>query len=179
MNSPYAVPLSTDTVRIERTLPGPIDRVWRYLVESDLRAKWLASGDIEPRVDGRVDHVWRNNALTENDDPAPQKYAAIADEARMQGRVTVFDPPRALAYTWGEDAAASSEVTYELTPKGDEVHLVLTHRRLSPAQMTSVAAGWHTHLDILRARLDDVAPEGFWRQHTRLEREYMQRLPNA
>ncbi len=39
MNSPYAVPLSSDTVRIERTLPGPIDRVWQYLVDSDLRAQ--------------------------------------------------------------------------------------------------------------------------------------------
>ncbi|KGQ20564.1 putative activator of Hsp90 ATPase homologue 1-like protein [Lysobacter dokdonensis DS-58] len=176
MNSAYAVPLSSDTVRIERTLPGPIDRVWAYLVDSDLRARWLASGVIEPRVGGSVEHVWRNNALTENDAPAPQKYAHIADEARMQGRVTEFDPPRALAYTWGEDASASSEVRYELTPQGNRVRLVLTHRRLSPDQMTSVAAGWHTHLDILVARLEDRAHEGFWREHTRLEREYVARL---
>lgn len=179
MNAPYAVPLSADTVRIERTLPGPIDRVWRYLVDADLRAQWLASGEIEPRVGGRVDHVWHNNALTRNDDAAPQKYAHIAEEARMQGRVTAFDPPRTLAYTWGEDASTSSEVRYELTSRGDAVHLVLTHRRLSPEQMTSVAAGWHTHLDILRARLEDREPEGFWRQHTRLEREYVQRLSGA
>ena len=176
MNASYAVPLSADTVRIERTLPGPIDRVWQYLVDSDLRAKWLASGDIEPRVGGRVDHVWRNNALTDNDAPAPEKYAHIADEARMQGRVTEYDPPNALAYLWGEDAATSSEVRYELTAKGDETYLVLTHRRLSAEQINSVAAGWHTHLDILIARLSNTEPEGFWRQHTRLEREYAQRL---
>ena len=180
MNSPYAVPLSSDTVRIERTLPGPIDRVWRYLVDSDLRAQWLASGEIEPRVGGRVEHVWHNNALTENDDPAPPKYAKIAEEARMQGRVTAFDPPRTLAYTWGEVEAESSEVRYELMPQGDDVRLVLTHRRLaSRAMMLSVAAGWHTHLDILVARLTDTVPEGFWRRHTRLEREYEQRLPGA
>lgn len=176
MNASYAVPLSADTVRIERTLPGPIDRVWQYLVDSDLRAKWLAAGDIEPRVGGRVEHVWRNNALTDNDAPAPEKYAHIADEARMQGRVTEYDPPHALAYLWGEDAATSSEVRYELTAKGDETHLVLTHRRLSREQINSVAAGWHTHLDILIARLSNTEPEGFWRQHTRLEREYAQRL---
>ena len=177
MNASYAVPLSADTVRIERTLPGPIERVWQYLVDSDLRSQWLASGEIEPRVGGRVDHVWRNNALTQGDAPAPAKYAHIADEARMQGRVTEYDPPRALAYTWGEDASTSSEVRYELTPQGDEVHLVLVHRRLSPESFNSVAAGWHTHLDILVARMTDTVPEGFWRQHTRLEREYAARLP--
>ena len=179
MNASYAVPLSADTVRIERTLPGPIDRVWQYLVDSDLRAQWLAAGEIEPSVGGRVEHVWHNNALTRNDDPAPPKYAKIAEEARMQGRVTEFDPPRVLAYRWGEDANTSSESRFELTPQGDQVHLVLTHRRLSAEQMTSVAAGWHTHLDILRARLDDREPEGFWRQHTRLEHEYTQRLQDA
>ena len=172
----YAQPLSADTVRIERTLPGPIERVWAYLVDPELRALWLATGDIEPRVGGRVEHVWHNNALTQGDDPAPQKYAHIADEARMQGRVTAFDPPNTLGYTWGEDPSTASEVRYELTPQGDDVRLVLTHRRLSAEQINSVAAGWHTHLDILIARLSNTEPEGFWRQHTRLEREYAQRL---
>ncbi|MCC8364383.1 SRPBCC family protein [Lysobacter sp. A6] len=176
----YAQPLSADTVRIERTLPGPIERVWAYLVDPALRALWLATGDIEPRVGGRVEHVWHNNALTDNDDPAPQKYAHIAEEARMQGRVTVFDPPRTLAYTWGEVEAESSEVRYELTAQGDDVRLVLTHRRLaSRVVMLSVAAGWHTHLDILVARLEGSTPEGFWRRHTRLESEYDKRLPGA
>jgi uncharacterized protein YndB with AHSA1/START domain len=173
----YAQPLSADTVRIERTLPGPIERVWAYLVDPELRALWLATGDIEPRVGGVVEHVWHNNALTQGDDPAPQKYAHIADEARMQGRVTAFDPPNTLGYTWGEDPSTSSEVRYELTPQGDDVRLVLTHRRLATREgMLSVAAGWHTHLDILLARLEGTQPEGFWRQHTRLEREYAQRL---
>jgi uncharacterized protein YndB with AHSA1/START domain len=175
----YATPLSADTVRIERTLPGPIERVWSYLVDPELRALWLATGDIEPRVGGRVEHVWHNSALTPNDDPAPPKYAHIAQEARMQGTVTVFDPPRELGYTWGFDDGAS-EVRYELTPQGDNVRLVVTHRRIASRDMLlSVAAGWHTHLDILVARLNDDTPVGFWRQHTRLEREYAQRLPQG
>ena len=43
--------------------------------------------------------------------------------------------------------------------------------------MLSVAAGWHTHLGILQARLDGSEPPGFWRTHTRLESEYAQRIP--
>jgi uncharacterized protein YndB with AHSA1/START domain len=153
--------------------------VWRYLVESELRGQWLASGDIEPRVGGRVDHVFHNSALTQDDDDAPAKYAHIAHEATLRGEVTHFDPPRVLGYLWGH-GENPSEVLFELTPRGDEVQLVLTHRRLGSRDgMLSVAAGWHTHLDILVARLTNATPEGFWRQHTRLEREYAQRLPEA
>ena len=31
------------TLTIQRMLPGPIERVWSYLTESDLRRKWLAA----------------------------------------------------------------------------------------------------------------------------------------
>ena len=34
----------TQVVRFERLLPGPIERVWAYLTESDKRSLWLASG---------------------------------------------------------------------------------------------------------------------------------------
>ena len=30
------------TVKMERLLPGPVERVWAYLTESDKRARWLA-----------------------------------------------------------------------------------------------------------------------------------------
>lgn len=32
------------TVRFERVLPGPIERVWEYLTDSRLRGTWFASG---------------------------------------------------------------------------------------------------------------------------------------
>ena len=40
------------TIRFERLLPGPIERVWAYLTESDKRAKWLAAGDMDLRPGG-------------------------------------------------------------------------------------------------------------------------------
>jgi uncharacterized protein YndB with AHSA1/START domain len=173
----YGVATAADTVRIERLLPGPIERVWGYLVESEKRRLWLAAGEIEPRVGGRVEHVFRNSALTEHDDPAPPKYAAIADEARMHGRVTACEPPRLLGYTWSEDDGEPSEVRFELAPLGAHVRLTVTHRRLASRElMLSVAAGWHTHLDILAAQLTGQRPEGFWRTHTRLEAEYARRM---
>ena len=174
----YGVVTEPGTLRIERTLPGPIDRVWRYLTDSEKRGMWLASGEMELRVGGRVELIFRNSSLTENDDPPPAKYANLEDEARTDGRITAYDPPRLLAYTWGESSGEDSEVTFELSPQGKDVLLVLTHRRLlTRDDMISVAGGWHTHLGILADRLSGRTPAGFWATHTRLEAEYEERIP--
>ena len=42
------------TLRMRRVLPGPIERVWAYLTESEKRGRWLASGPMELNVGGRV-----------------------------------------------------------------------------------------------------------------------------
>ncbi len=173
----YGVLSEADTLRIERLLPGPIERVWSYLTESDKRARWLAAGDMDLRVGGRVEHVFRNWELTENDDPPPTKYAEHAGESRMHGRITSCEPPHSLAYTWSESAGECSEVSFELTEQGTDVKLVLTHRRLiNRDELLGVSAGWHTHLDILSNRLSGREPPGFWRTHTRLEEEYARRI---
>ena len=39
-------------LRFERTLPASVDTVWKYLTESDLRARWFMGGSIDPRVGG-------------------------------------------------------------------------------------------------------------------------------
>lgn len=166
------------TLRIERILPGPIERVWNYLTDSEKRGTWLASGVLEPRVGGRVEHIFRNSELSSQSDPAPAKYAHLGDESRMHGRVTAYEPPRLLSYTWSEESDVDSEVTFELSPLGEQVRLVLTHRRLGTRDtMISVGAGWHTHLGILAARLDGREPAPFWATHMRLEDEYEQRIP--
>lgn len=175
--SEYADVTERGTLRIERLLPGPIERVWSYLTESDRRATWLAAGEMDLRVGGRVEHVFYNSKLTDDDDPPPAKYADQV-EARMEGRITACDPPRLLAYTWGEASGRDSHVTFELTPRGDSVLLVVTHRQITTRDdMVGAAGGWHAHLGILADRLAGRTPTGFWRTHTRLEAEYEKRLP--
>lgn len=172
----YGIVTAPDTFRIERLLPGPIERVWSYLTESGKRAQWLAAGDMDLRVGGDIEHVFRNSELTANDDPPPAKYAKHSGESRMHGRITACEPPRLLAYSWGEH----SEVTFELTECGSEVQLTLTHRRLATRDdMLGVSAGWHTHLDILADRLSGRTPPGFWRTLTQLDAEYDRRIPAA
>ncbi len=71
-------------------------------------------------------------------------------------------------------------MTFELEPRGDDVLLVVTQRRLrSRDGMASVAAGWHTHVGLLLDHLEGREPRGFWSTHGRLEAEYATRLAGA
>ncbi|MEZ0470301.1 SRPBCC family protein [Luteimonas salinilitoris] len=180
MNDAYAELTASDTVRIERLLPGPIERVWAWLTEPDKRRQWLAGGGMELRVGGAVELRFRHAELSPVQGPVPERYREMHENGHVNhGRVTTCDPPRRLAYTWGDTGDDASEVAFELSPQGDRVLLVLTHRRLQRSDMASVASGWHAHLCILLDRLHDRLPANFWIAHTRLEREYAKRLPAA
>ncbi len=181
----YGVVLSSDTIRFDRVLPGPIERVWSYLVDSEKRSRWLAEGPMEAKAGGVVHLTWHNNALSKSknldDDPAPEKYAKWAECADKTGQVTAYEVNRLLAFTWGDPAKNPSHVTFELSPTADgKVNLTVLHQRLRDRNdMLSVSGGWHTHLDYLVAELTGEQPEGFWRQFARLEKEYDGRLPQS
>lgn len=162
------------TVRIERVLPGPVERIWAYLTDSEKRRTWLAAGGMELAPGGRVEHLFRHPELSS--EPTPGPYRDFDTSPTRLGEVTECDPPRLLAYTWPGDNGAS-EVTFELFPEGDDVLLVLTHRRLTDTRMMiSVASGWDTHLGILIDRLSGNEPRGFWSTFGRLEARYGERF---
>jgi uncharacterized protein YndB with AHSA1/START domain len=99
----YGVVTEPGTIRFERLLPGPVERVWAYLTESRKKGKWLAAGDVEPRVGGKVDLHFEHRKLSKHDDPIPEKYRHMEEGTYVTGRVTHYDPPRVLSYTWGEE----------------------------------------------------------------------------
>jgi uncharacterized protein YndB with AHSA1/START domain len=159
------------TLKIQRLLPGPIERVWAYLTDGELRRKWLASGVMEMKVGAPFELVWRNAELT---DPPGQRPAGFAEEHRMQSRILALDPPRLLAISWG----SASEVSFELEPRGERVLLTVIHRRVPDrATLLNVSAGWHMHLDILVAVAEGKSPAPFWDGWSRLKAEYERRLP--
>jgi uncharacterized protein YndB with AHSA1/START domain len=163
-------------VRLERRLPGPIERVWAYLTDPEKRGLWLAPGPLEPRLGGTLELDFRHADLSPRQAPTPERYRSMDETHRVVCRVTRWEPPRLLSYSWGEEAQPS-EVTFELTPVGDEVHLILTHRRLKDRpEMISVASGWHTHVAILIDRLSGQEPENFWLTHAAVEAQYEARF---
>jgi uncharacterized protein YndB with AHSA1/START domain len=164
------------TVRMERILPGPVERVWAYLTESDKRRKWLAKGPIADFVGGEVELTFHHSELSQ--EPVPAKYQQY-DGHTNRGRVTRYDPPHVLSYTWPDGPGEASEVTFELAAIGPDTQLILTHTRLADASsMVSVATGWHSHLAVLIARLEGSAPSDFWENHARLEPEYRRIIGN-
>jgi uncharacterized protein YndB with AHSA1/START domain len=173
----YGELLDENTVRFERLLPGPIERVWSYLTEGDKRAQWLCGGDVETISDGHVDMHFHNVSLsTDEDISRPDKYRDMPERMSFAGKVTRCEPPRVLQHTWEFDEE-HSEVCYELEEQGDKVKLVLTHRRLdSPDTVLSVSAGWHTHLNLLVDVLEGNKPRPFYKMQTQYESEYGERL---
>jgi uncharacterized protein YndB with AHSA1/START domain len=161
------------TERLERLLPGPIERVWAYLTESDKRATWFASGVFDLGVGGKADLHFDHANLSSEKRP-PDEYKDM--KCDFPGTITRVEPPRLLAYTFGA-TSPQSEVTFELEPRGKEVLLVVTHRRIADRKtMLNVASGWDTHVGILADRLNGVEPRPFWTTHARLKREYEARL---
>ncbi len=170
--SDYGTFVERGTVRFERLLPGPIERVWEYLTDSKLRATWFAGGTLEQRVGGQVDFTFDHAALTPAGESIPDKYNKD-EHYRLRGRVTRCEPPKLIAFTWD-----ASEVTWQLEPRGGDVLLTLTHRNLaSRAEEVDVCGGWHSHLDLLGERIRGRVPQRYWKAVEEYERTYEQRIP--
>ncbi len=160
------------TVKMERLLPGPVERVWAYLTESDKRAKWLAAGEFDLRLGGAIRLEFDNSKLP-NDSDAPAKHKEKG-KGKFEGKITRLEPMRVLAHTW--NMGGDTEVTYELTPRGKDVLLTVVHRRLAPRDLVvGVMGGWDVHTGILADILNGVEPRPFWTTHAKLEPQYAAR----
>ena len=92
------------------------------------------------------------------------------------GTVTRCEPMNLLEHTWEFDDE-NSLVCYELSEEGDQVRLVLTHRRLETRDtVLSVSGGWHTHLNVLEDVLEGMRRRPFYKMQTQYEAEYSERL---
>lgn len=185
-NDSYGQVLESGAIRFERLLPGPIERVWEYITVSEKRATWLAAGEMELHVGGAVTLEFRNGELAPKGEAVPEQFRPYTGPITHHGHITQLEPPFLLTMTWNEKdegsaggcSGSSSEVTFELTPRGKDVLLTLTHRRLATrGDMLGVSSGWHTHVAVLIDRLNDRAPKEFWGSMDRLERVYDTRVP--
>lgn len=158
------------TLTIRRILPGPVERVWAYLVESEKRRRWLAAGEMALKTGAPFTLTWRNDELTM---PPGTKPEGFGTEHSMESEIIAVEPPHRLAFTWGR----SGGVEITLAPQGADVLLTLVHRRLPDRDtLRKVGPGWHAHLDILAAIVGDRTPAPFWDEWVRLRAEYDERL---
>jgi len=137
--------LRTPAVRLQRRVPGPVERVWEHLTQPHQLPGWYDEGSsIEPREGGAV----RLNG------------------GHIRGVVTQWQPGRKLAHTWnvfspGELVSPYPEsyLTLELETQGAEVLLTLTHLPVLERFEAQNAMGWATFLDILSDTLHALRVE--------------------
>jgi len=167
----YGTLTEPDTLQIQRLLPGPIERVWAYLTDSDLRRQWLAAGDMITKAGEPFELVWRNDQLA---GPAGDRPEDKPEEHSMASQVVDADPPRRLVISWRD----TGNVTFLLEPVGEGVLLTLTHAGFSNrSSLLKHAAGWHAHLDVLEALAFEREPAPFWDRWQALVKDYETRVP--
>lgn len=133
-----------NSVRFERLLPGPVERVWSHLTELEKLPEWYGNGAMEPYEGGVVNLF----------------------DGHVRGVVTQWKPHRKLAYTWNvfspgeqESPFPESYLTIELEPRGKDVALTLAHLPVLERFVKQNAMGWHTYLDMLEAALRGEKPQ--------------------
>ncbi len=154
--------IAPDTLRIERTLDAPVETVWRWLTEPELRQQWFAGGTASDKP-GEFELVFDHDHLSADAVPYPEKYAKWQGVSTRE-RVLRVEPPRLLTYTW--DGGKEGTVTFELFPLGEKTRLVLTHSGITgPAPMADFGGGWLSHVAVLQTRLGGGVVRDFWALH--------------
>ncbi len=154
--------LAPDTIRLERVLDAPVETVWRYLTEAELRSQWFMGGT-DARPDSEFELLNDHDNLSEDDVPYPADYAQYKGTSWHE-KVVRFDPPRLLETTF--QSGKNGRVTFELFPEGDRTRIVLTHSGIeSPSGFQDFGSGWNSHLTVLEERLAGRSVRDFWALH--------------
>ncbi|MDF7777593.1 SRPBCC family protein [Sphingomonas sp. AOB5] len=160
--------ITAQELRFERLLDAPPETVWGYLTDPELRAMWFMGGEIEPQAGGKIYMTFDHDRLSDGDAPMPEKYAQNRGKKWFE-TITVWEPPRRLAYSW--DNGDAGTVTFDLEPEGaDRTRLVLVHSGLrGPQDAKNFGGGWGSHLAVLVKRIRGEHVENFWTLHAEAE----------
>ena len=154
--------IGSDAIRLERLLDAPIETVWRYLTEAELRQQWFMGGTDAAGV-GEFDLLVDHDKLSTDKVPYPESFECFKG-AVWSEKVIRFEPPRLLETTF--QGGKNGTVTYELTPVGDKSRLVITHSGIvSGTGAQDFGSGWNSHLTVLEERLAGRRIRNFWALH--------------
>jgi uncharacterized protein YndB with AHSA1/START domain len=141
-------------LRFERRLAHAPEKVWRALTDNKELAHWFPA-----RIEGAREKGADLRFFFEEGDPGT-------------GKISVFDPPRVLEYTWEGDL-----LRWELRPEGTGCLLVFTTIPGDRANVARDATGWHFCLDNLEATVDGNPAAGFDKERfSALNAEYAARF---
>jgi len=126
----------TSELTVRRTLPAPVDRVWRALTEPKALAAWFWPDRFETTVDVDL--------------RAGGRYRIHGKPMAVSGEYLEVDPMTRLVFTWRWDGEThESLVTMTLHESAEGTDLVIVHERLPEAEVDTHAQGWSDCLDRL------------------------------
>lgn len=152
--------ISTSKLVLERHLDASVERVWQFIVDPDLRARWFMAAPDDPRPDGTIGFTMEHDRLSDQPVPTPSQYRDFLGQSWTE-RILAFEPPHRILFTW-EDGVAG-EVEIRLLAEGEGTRLVLTHSRLRGREdAIDFGGGWHSHLAALARRIVGEGVPDFW-----------------
>ena len=125
-------------LRFERRYPHPPDKVWRALTDPAELKRWFPSSIEGDRTQGAKLRFLFEGSF----------------EGAMEGTMRIYDPPRLLEYSWGDDI-----LRFELVPDGKGCKLIFTDSFVERSKAARDASGWHTCLDRLAAAITGEPPD--------------------
>jgi len=131
-------------VQVRRRVKGGAQEIFDLWTRPELMARWMSP------FPGAVD-------CRASCDPRPGGAFSLVMSSKdaireVSGAYVEVDPPRKLVFTWIGPLTndVTTLVTVELTPRGDETDLVLTHERLPTSAIhDGHTKGWGHILDHL------------------------------
>lgn len=156
--------ISSDSIRLERLLEAPPERVWDYLTKAELREQWFMGGT-DARPQGEFELLVDHDKLSEEQVPYPDTLECFKGRV-FKEKVLKFDPPRLLETTF--QGGKGGIVTYELFAEGGKTRLVLTHSGITdPSGFRDFGGGWTSHLAVLQEKLAGRSVKNFWTLHSK------------
>ena len=176
----FGVRVDDSTVRFERMLPGPIEKVWAYLADSGKRGEWFTSGALPAKIGEPFEMTFHHADYSPHKSPPPPGYEDVDREPKtMTSILLALEPPHRLAFTFGKEISQGqySEVDIRLTPQpGGKVKLTLTHSKLPDrAYALNISGGWHSHLTMLQDKAEGRVPPSIWDVWRQLQGVYDKR----
>lgn len=154
--------IAPNAIQLERVLEAPVETVWRYLTEAELRSRWFMGGTDATGI-GEFELLVDHDNLSTDTVPYPESYECFKG-ATWTEKVTRFDPQRLLETTF--QGGKNGIVTYELFPMGGRTRLVLTHSGIvSESGFQDFGSGWTSHLSVLEEKLAGRSVRNFWALH--------------
>ncbi|HSE70803.1 MAG TPA: SRPBCC domain-containing protein [Nocardioidaceae bacterium] len=115
--------MTKNTVRLERTLSAPIERVYAAWTDPSLLTRWYCPNPAwEVKVEGDI--------------AVGGDYRVHMGDHVVEGTYTELQPPSVIAFTWRwlEFDNPASQVRVELTEVDGGTHLLLVHSDLADAE---------------------------------------------